>query len=469
MKHKKSLLKINPVKRYSVAKYPSYSDPNPIDHPETLPYPFKEKLMNALMATGLAGSLAFMSASNGTQEIDKTAMTQQDSLINPFPFVMTGLPYQPPSYGTGLPSRIQAEEARRVIEEAFEKEGVELQKNYPVNKDGVKVTTNGYNEDLKIGYIWMDWDNLKRGDGIVTYRGKRFSETQDGDERQHHVLDRFSQRIAFPKNIINEFKNTKQNWKKKYGKQLEEIYSEGQPLSKQDSIQFQQIYLTYLVKNSIKHTNQKELAAFGNQVLEIINDQEKLKQTLRFFDMETVLHMLHYGNRLDKDVIAQILMDKVNQSSQQEWNKLLVRLSNIISFYSQRNTPLEIKNKIEKSFDLPKKERADTWDEILEVYDFKTISIKEVKGLEYYADNLKQDFIAPISQYDNRHAYSIWGREMDAETLKKIEETETREEKWKIRQEHNQKSINKAHSQKLSELENQVRQYIRWAKSQQGF
>ena len=146
---KKSKLKVTPVKRYNRAKYPRFDDPNPVDHPDTLPYPFSEKVIKILCGMGFTGALILSSPDEAevfTPEV--ISLKKRDTTANPFTEKMTGLPYMPASFGTGLPSRLRREDAIGVINRVFREEGVSLDKMFDVKKDGVVVTADGYNDCL---------------------------------------------------------------------------------------------------------------------------------------------------------------------------------------------------------------------------------------------------------------------------------------------------------------------------------
>ena len=108
---KKSKLKVTPVKRYNRAKYPRFDDPNPVDHPDTLPYPFSEKVIKILCGMGL-GVLLLNSPDEPLDFVPEIfTLEKRDSTSNPFSDKMIGLPYicllyTSPSPRDGLLSRM---------------------------------------------------------------------------------------------------------------------------------------------------------------------------------------------------------------------------------------------------------------------------------------------------------------------------------------------------------------------------
>ena len=96
-------LKVQPIRKYKTPKYPSHLDKNPIDHPETLPYPFKEKMLHGLFIMGLVATPYGFAVENNP------------NVENPFPFQKTGLPHMSAMFGTGLPEHLSSKEARSTI------------------------------------------------------------------------------------------------------------------------------------------------------------------------------------------------------------------------------------------------------------------------------------------------------------------------------------------------------------------
>lgn len=156
-----------PLKRYTVPRYPSYEDPDPTLHPAPVPYPFRTGAISALAGLGLAtAGLAGAGQSND----------QQNASANPFRLALSGLPFQTSPYGTGQPSYIQDEVARKVIDKIFAAEGIKLEEGYSYDTNGLAFRADGYNKDLRIGYVFGGWTSLD-SDAIVSWMDR---EAPDG-------------------------------------------------------------------------------------------------------------------------------------------------------------------------------------------------------------------------------------------------------------------------------------------------
>lgn len=156
-----------PLKRYSVPRYPSYEDPDPTLYPTPVPYPCRAGAFSALAGLGLITA--------GLAQAGQTNESQSAS-ANPFRLSLSGLPHQTSPYGTGQPSYIQDEMARTVINKIFSSEGIKLEKGYAYATNGLAFRADGYNKDLKIGYVFGGWATLDR-DAIISWMDR---DTPDG-------------------------------------------------------------------------------------------------------------------------------------------------------------------------------------------------------------------------------------------------------------------------------------------------
>ena len=145
---KKSSLKVSPAKRIYKAKYPSYADKNPLDYPETRPYPFNQKFLKWVLRGSMVGATLLGGVSANAQNA-------ADSLSNPFPLKNANVPYTPVSFGTGQPERVSSENAISAIRKAFLDMGIELQEDAWLG-DRVGVYLDGYSEEEKIGFVFLD-------------------------------------------------------------------------------------------------------------------------------------------------------------------------------------------------------------------------------------------------------------------------------------------------------------------------
>jgi len=379
----------------------------------------------------------------------------QNTTENPFIVKHTGLPYRAPSCGNGMPSRISPKLAQEVIEEVFAEEGVLLQKNYAIEKEGVKLIVNGYNEQLKIGYVWMNAENLVQGNAYVTEMDLHYYSNNNNTDSQQRVLQSFHRTYENLERFLQRLR--KSNVGQKYVEQFEKIYSSNRPFSKKDSLKIMSIYLNHSLDFNIKRFHyQENIVSLGKSIIQIKKLDKKLEQYARFTDLLSLMHSIRYGSREVGENALQFAIDQIEALNSIEWEALVEDLL-VVTIYSYRkDVNSEIFNDIEQSFDLPDVEKQQYWAKIIEISDKKTISLEEIKHLENFAENLRQDFIAPISQYDRRFSYSGYNSREFLKILAKkgVVTDDIYAEKRK---------------EKLEELKTCVQEYIRWAKQQQRF
>ncbi len=150
----KKPLKVQAARTIYTPKYPSYKDKNPLLYPETRPYPFRHKFIKWMSTGGLASMMLFSGNSLYGQE------APVDTLFNPFPLENARVPYQPVSFGTGMPERLKSADARQAILKAFAAEGIELEKEVWLEDGSVGVFLDGYSAKEEIGFVLMDYYNM---------------------------------------------------------------------------------------------------------------------------------------------------------------------------------------------------------------------------------------------------------------------------------------------------------------------
>lgn len=195
MSAKKNPLRVQPLRRYDVPKYPSWSDPDPTLFPERVALPFSRELIVAVASLGLAGCLNDAAASfvppkkkaTTTAEAKTTEPKAPRSSVaapesNPFPLEGSGLPFRTSPYGTGEPQRLEAELARRAIDAVFAAEGIELTSGYAYAKDGVAVKLDGYDPKSRLGYVFGDWDKLD-GSALISWAESHEARVPDDHEK----------------------------------------------------------------------------------------------------------------------------------------------------------------------------------------------------------------------------------------------------------------------------------------------
>ena len=149
----KKPLKVEPARKIYLPKYPSFKDKNPLLHPETRPYPFSLKFINWASTGGLAG-IMLLGGGNVLGQV------QKDSLYNPFPLENARVPYQPVSFGTGMPERLKSAEVRKAIMNAFAESGIELDDEIWLDNGDLEVHLTGYNNEEQIGFLLIDYNNI---------------------------------------------------------------------------------------------------------------------------------------------------------------------------------------------------------------------------------------------------------------------------------------------------------------------
>ncbi|MCC6726018.1 MAG: hypothetical protein IT258_16045, partial [Saprospiraceae bacterium] len=152
----KTQLSVRPVRRTKKTGYPSWQEPNPLEQSYAQPYPFTQKALNWLAASGLCGALFFAQEAEGgvAKQPDKMERMDRDTLGNPFPVEKMGLPHVTSPYGTGLPNRLNADYARRMIDSLFAANGFKLEKKILEIGDGL-LEVDGYDEAHKSGYVFL--------------------------------------------------------------------------------------------------------------------------------------------------------------------------------------------------------------------------------------------------------------------------------------------------------------------------
>jgi hypothetical protein len=151
--------RVEPLRRYRVPRYPSHMDPDPTLHPYPVPFPFHRELVRAVAGVGIAAAL-------GCGDPAKPVFTNPK---NPFLLKDSGLPHHTSPYGTGAPSYVEDEDARKVIERVFRDEGFSLESHVSYDRDGVAFRASGFDPKRRIGYVFGDWRNLDE-DAVVSWQ-----------------------------------------------------------------------------------------------------------------------------------------------------------------------------------------------------------------------------------------------------------------------------------------------------------
>jgi len=476
---KRTSLKVQPLRRYKKPIYPSHRDKNPIDHPETLPYPFSHKAINALLAAGILVGVPFLSsdAMPSSNQFQNLPSIEQDSLVNPFPFESLGVPFIPPSYGTGLPSRLSSEEARKVIDRVFLEEGLELQENYAYDKDGVKVLLSGYDPECQIGYVWVDYYNM--GEGMTrSYREWRDDKASDNPES---LAKRNRQKIKTTiRSITYELE---ERTGRRYDKQVfidrfEKAKLIGNEKEKMEALELIKIDLHI---ENLKYKKDRSQYQFfkkhlkGESLAEketVLNNWQSQRNVL-----DTVKRLKRYKIENGKQLSEKIerfgfeLLENKDEAIKKE--ELGIYRTFLWSYSRLKYAPLPEELEEKYKAVLQSESKADFMkgaNEFLQFVEDRKLSLEESKALADLGED-ENDFIAPIGQRDGRFSYSSRIYTYDEEELKKLKkqldnQTISKKEFGAALQKLKEEARDIPKIEKLKSLENQVRQYIQWAKQQ---
>ncbi|UTW62768.1 hypothetical protein KFE98_01025 [bacterium SCSIO 12741] len=137
----KKSLRVSPIKKYRVPKYPSYRGRDPL-HSQSGPLTKIGYYSAALL--GAVGLFSF------------TSEGEKREPENPIRFSELGLPHTYAMFGTGLPARLEREAAMEIIEKVFKENGIALTPNFPIDDGKTAFHASGFNAEKGIGYVWLD-------------------------------------------------------------------------------------------------------------------------------------------------------------------------------------------------------------------------------------------------------------------------------------------------------------------------
>jgi hypothetical protein len=161
MMNKKNNLSVRPVRRNNKPGYPSWQEPSQLEHHYAKPYPFRQKALSWLAASGLLWVLVLppMMGTTPVSTCHMLKLIEADTLKNPFVWDRMGFPFYTSECGYGSPMRINEQEARALIDGAFRKEGLKLA-NTMVQTGSGYVEATGMDKAAGIGYVWLGYNNL---------------------------------------------------------------------------------------------------------------------------------------------------------------------------------------------------------------------------------------------------------------------------------------------------------------------
>jgi len=494
MKRRPTKLEVQPVRKTYRPKYPSYWDKNPLENPAAYPYPFSQKMLQVLSATGFTGAL-LLSTLSGCDTPKKgapSAYTSGDS-HNPFPVAATNLPYTPTSFGTGLPSRLKSEDAIDLINRAFQKEGLEMKYDTMVEVNGIRVPANAYNEQYRLGYVWIDYGN--HGTGMTTTHpwNKPVKASQRETEKYYRkVADQYwdiylEDSEKYIKRYISGDYSAGRDFQRALKDTLPTI--EGQKAQKK---YFEEQYIEYSLRSQQQHfaeasTPYEEMA---RQIGErITNPLSAYALTYRF---QISLNWFHQEGRVGQpfmEALNRELTQIKNTANKRIWRKRMEALMSLLNevdhhyFVREGNPVLEALREVLLIEDWRK--RSQQMDKVQKLMDERLVDFSEMEKMEQMAAE-GEAFIAPISTRDDRTIINeVWGdypqelHERQRELFQQHKAAKTEAEKDSIYQlqlslqqevrQHQEAYRDSINQVNVQQLEDDVRQYIQWAKAQQGY
>jgi hypothetical protein len=481
---KHSKIKVIPLIKAYRPKYPSYTDPNPIDHPDSRPYPFTMKMLHTLSAAGFLGTVMF-SCGVQTQEYkgDSMPSVPKDILVNPFPLSATNLPYQPAMFGTGLPSRLSSREVSDVLNEAFTEEGLHIVKDTSIRIGNHMVPVSAYSPDTKIGYIWMDYRNY--GDGMANSNNS----SQD-----------YSSKKSIKKNLKIQIKRLEKSyyenpekfleWQVKnddYAASIKADLDVNLPLQKAGKQRenfiknrIQEFVLQSIINQALENKQDNFRNKWERSAVTHLDDKEELYITLTqiggaahlyYFEPSDLVQLEKTVERIDKE------------KSKKSWVKhsdAFIELLKVGNPNAIKKNPEYRALLIDIALSADYTKWKDRHDEILKFIDREQISLKE---LESIADNCDKEYhVAPISQRDARSIYQVdyWRgaeeirklkkqRNLEPDALKVVEIQEKIEKFYEREASKSEEREKEAIREQSLRLQKDMKGYIRWAKSQIGY
>ncbi len=434
---KKNTLHLKPLRRYNTPLYPSYLDKNPIEHPDTLPYPFTYKALQVLAGAGI---LVGTSCSSTGKASDSATVIQpeiavQDSLVNPFTFEKLDVPFMPAMFGTGLPARLKAKEAREAISKIFQEEGIELDTNYHYKKDGINIKLDGYDVERKVGYVWINYEN--QGTGMIKdWRSYHYQEAKAKIlDSSGYPYNRYDD-LEYLKSYIARFMGNEMSWdvideySDKFNK-IDELTNEAEQLAA-----YKELYLDMLIH---KAQNDEASAFAANKINKNTNYEQKKAIYINWLlkgEFDEMIQNIPHKTTLNKilDSILEIEDETLKEKQYEDLVNFIKPTGYLV------NDPIPDNNRFTEDIEQMKKNIHDYANGLSD----DRIALREAQKIDALPE-INGDFIAPIGVRDRRFSYSHGIIEYD-----------------------NGEVINPK-DQALKTLETQVRQYIKWAKQQGGY
>ena len=445
----KKQLEIKPVHRYNKAKYPKYTDPNPLDDPQALPYPFSKRMLD--WATGI-GLLGVTSACQG--EVQEVA--------NTFTFNRTGLPYFPAMFGSGVPDPLPSKEIRALTLQVCKEEGL-IVKEDVVYKIPDNTRDNFYpvaifDEEKKIGFAILDNNNTEE----ISLLDPNYLQW-----RQRKILS-----IPFLESLWSQFAygnrqfsmdewldmENRGAWDKE-DKAFYELFNKTtfSSLSEQEEEEGRWIFYKKALEHFDKIGDKNSLRYHKKAIINALKQKntEVFQQAIHLNFFIVLLHELVPEEEWNQKVMEQYIADQRSWLAQNPGNQSAA--SNVLADLKE---PYSSDSQVEKALQALFRNYHSDWKEILwdtrEEYQKSHFNLEEIRALDKFSDE-KKLFVAPISFEDQRFSYHFTEKELI--------------EKWNApRGSEDFRNMQQGTKEAaLKRLEASLRAYIRWAKLQGGY
>ena len=438
----KKQLEIKPVLRYNEAKYPRYTDPNPLDDPKALPYPFSKRMLEWAMAAGIFGAT---SIEGMTQEVGNT-----------FTFDQTGLPYMPAIYGTGLPDNLSNKEIREIVMRISKDEGLNVKENVPRRYSeagfSLEFPISIFDEDKKIGFAILDFSNMDRN-SIIHEAYKEIPKPAISAPKMKLMWEQFAHgKLDF---FLRGWLDLEKQalWTKEendfYKLFVKTTFSS---LSTKEQREGEWLFYKMLIKDRFK---KNEKTFYTKPAIEKALQEENWLALQQALDLNFFISLLHEFTREqegDEKVLEQYITEQERWLAQNPGKS-----SNVTNGLAELKAPFEVDAKVKTALQALFQKYNPKWKEvllgILDQFQNSRFSLAEIKNLDYWAKE-KELFVAPISFDDDRFKYYYTEEKlMKNEALFKDSPELQRA-----------KTMTKEAA--IKRLEENLRLYINWAKSQ---
>lgn len=474
---KKSALSVRKVRRYKIARYPGHDAPNPLAHPYARPYPFSQKVIQWALATGLVGGTAQIASAQQPAE-DKTPG-------NPFTLESLGLPYMPIMFGTGLPDRMSEKAVRTAAQRAFEAEGIKLDTNYVWQNQGLNLKLDGYDSLSRIGFAVLTYQKLGPG---TERQYSHYSNTEPLTwmERTLRTYRNPEEKRYTKQSLENMLKALKpqipeERWKR-YRALADDFIAGRNEVVEQKA--FQNLLIEGYFKNTDEEPFDREMLALVDEIISTKSAAKRKKGIKRIdlldqygliFTLKTnknpYWQKMNEANLLVGKAALALSAKKQNGETKLLWGKIKITRDGLMRYYSVQEGPQIIqmtKEAFENGINTAKLAELEHYFDIIQA------SMREIEVITSEAKAGKR-FVALL---DWQGGHTIM--RSDPELVTNIPKYPANDPNWKeLSKEAREKKIqqfeaerreysNKVEASKesasIQHLEQEIRQFIRWAK-----